>query len=451
MSESLKQRVLRAGAWTIGGHAGSQILRLVSSLVMTRLLVPEMFGVMTIAYVFMTGLAMFSDIGIVQNVVQSRRGSDTSFLRTAWTVQILRGALVFLIALLVASAIHLAAGYNLLPINSVYADAKLPHVLALISLSGLIAGFESMRLALARRNLDLARVARIEIMCQALSLAVMIFWALFDQSIWALVAGGLVGAITRTLLTHMYLPGVGDRCGWDPVALREIIAFGKWVFLSSLIGFLVISGDRLILGGLVNAQELGIYSIAAMLVGAIEALLTKLIGDVALPAFSEVSRNRPEQLRQVFYRVHFTLGSVALFLAGALLTSGPAIVRILYDDRYANAGWMLGIIALGLITVPARIATQCFLAGGKSRVVAIQAMIRLPALYLITPAAFQFFGMLGALWSIVLSALTCIPIMWVYQIRAGLFDARREAAILPAFLGGLALGQVFSLGVRQFA
>ena len=46
---SLKSRTLRAGSWTVVAHLAGQVLRLVSSLVMTRLLAPEMFGVMAIA------------------------------------------------------------------------------------------------------------------------------------------------------------------------------------------------------------------------------------------------------------------------------------------------------------------------------------------------------------------------------------------------------------------
>lgn len=83
--------LFRASGWVIDGHVISQVLRLGTNLIMTRLLRQSLFGVMTIAHVFMVGLALFSDLGISQNVVQSRRGNDLAFLHTAWTVRILRG------------------------------------------------------------------------------------------------------------------------------------------------------------------------------------------------------------------------------------------------------------------------------------------------------------------------------------------------------------------------
>ena len=75
---------------------------------MTRLLVPEMFGVMAIAMLVMMGLAMFSDLGLTQNIVQSRRGSESAYLNTAWTIQIIRGLLLWLLAPCISLAVFAA-------------------------------------------------------------------------------------------------------------------------------------------------------------------------------------------------------------------------------------------------------------------------------------------------------------------------------------------------------
>ena len=96
--------MLAAGAWSLAGYAVSQVIRFGSNLIMTRLLVPEMFGVMAIATIVMVGLAMFSDLGLRQSIVQSRRGDDPAFLNTAWALQILRGLVLWAIALAIASA-----------------------------------------------------------------------------------------------------------------------------------------------------------------------------------------------------------------------------------------------------------------------------------------------------------------------------------------------------------
>src|SRR5262245_57988175 len=137
----LKHRVLAAGAWSLAGYAVSQVVRFGSNLAMTRLLVPEMFGVMAIASIVMVGLAMFSDLGLRQSIVQSRRGGDPAFLNTAWTLQILRGVLLWAIALTIAAALYVADRAGWVSAGSVYADPSLPGVIAALSFGAVIGGF----------------------------------------------------------------------------------------------------------------------------------------------------------------------------------------------------------------------------------------------------------------------------------------------------------------------
>src|SRR5882672_9646548 len=115
----LRARVLHAGGWTVAGFALSQAIRFGANLVMTRLLVPEMFGVMAIATMLMYGLALFSDVGLRQSIVQSRRGSEAVFLNTAWAVQILRGALIWCAALALALGVTLLDRSGMIPRDSV--------------------------------------------------------------------------------------------------------------------------------------------------------------------------------------------------------------------------------------------------------------------------------------------------------------------------------------------
>jgi O-antigen/teichoic acid export membrane protein len=94
---SLKTLAIRGAIWTIAGYGAGQLLRLGGNLVLTRLLEPKLFGLMTLVFVFITALHLFSDLGIGVSVIQNKRGDDPVFLNTAWTLQVVRG--VFLWAL----------------------------------------------------------------------------------------------------------------------------------------------------------------------------------------------------------------------------------------------------------------------------------------------------------------------------------------------------------------
>ena len=182
--------------------------------------------------------------------------------------------------------------------------------------------------------------------------------------------------------------------------------------------------------------------IAILLFSSVEQVLVKFIGDVSFHELSEVASVRPAALRSVYYRFHLAVGLPACLAAGLLVACAEPLVALLYDARYAEAGWMLRILAVALVTLPYRVATQCFLVLGEPQQMSRICLIRLAALCVLTPAGFHFFGLAGALWAIVLSYFSTLPTTLAFVVRHGLFDAKKELLLLPPFLAGLALSYV---------
>jgi O-antigen/teichoic acid export membrane protein len=439
---SLRQRVFRAGLWSIGGYGLSQAIRMGSNLLLTRLLVPEMFGVMAIAWLIMTGLGLLSDLGLSQNITQSRRGNDPEFLDTVWVVQIFRSILLWLIALSIAVLILIADRFNFTGKDTVYADPHLPYVIAAVSFTAVIVGFRSTKFYEANRHLTLGQITLMGLVAQIVGLMCMLAWVSVDRSIWALVAGSICSGLTELIVSHVFLSGHSNRWHWDKSAFAEVLHFGKWLFLSSILGFFASSGDRLLLGGMVNATTLGVYVIAFLLFSSVEQVLARIIQSVAFPALSEIAR-KGTSMKAGYYRIHAVIAAVAYFSGGFLIISGQALVDILYDKRYVQAGWMLEILAVALLAVPSRIGVQCYLALGESSMTSIVAAIRLLLLLLLLPIGFYTFGLPGAVWGITLSYLSYLPSVAGIARRYALFDLKREVLLLPVILVGIAVGKLF--------
>jgi O-antigen/teichoic acid export membrane protein len=438
----LKHRVLGASAWRLAGQCLSQGIRFAGNLLMTRLLVPEMFGVTAIATVVMIGLAMFSDVGLKQNVIQSKRGNDPVFLNTVWVTQILRGVLLWFFALCVSLLIFAANRLSIFPKDSVYANPDLPYVVAILSVTVVVGGFQSTKLYEASRNLSLSRVIRIEIAAQITGLICMIGWASVDRSIWALVVGANVSSLTGVVLGHLWLPGVSNRWCWDHNAFREIFHFGKWIFLSSLLGFFVNSGDRLLLGGLVDASVLGVYTIAFTIFSTIEQPAIMISNEILFPALGEIRRERPDDLFRNYYRVHGVISACTYLCAGVLMNSGEAIIGLLYDRRYEQAGWMLEILSAALMTAPFHIVTQCFMLLGMPGLLSQVCAIRAAVLFTCLPLGFHFFGMAGALGGIIVSYFSIFPTIILFKLKYKLFDLRKELYLLVFLLVGAVVGKI---------
>ncbi len=441
---SLRRRVINAGAWSLAGYCASQTIRFGTNLIMTRLLVPEMFGVVSIAMVIMIGLAMFSDLGLGQSIVQNRRGDDPDFLNTAWSLQIVRGLLIWSLALLAALILHLAV--DLFPSHSVYADPSLPILIAVLSFVAVIDGFTATRAFQASRNLALGRITSISIVAQVAGLAVMIPWAWYMPSVWTLVGGSIMSSGVTVSFGHLLLPGIRNRWHWDRTAAATIIHFGKWILFASILGFFAANLDRLILGGVLDAATMGIFTIAYLIYSAVDQLISRVVSNVAFPALSEVARGEGN-LRVTYYKLHAFVAGLAYFCSGLLLTSGGAMVSWVYDPRYASAGWMVQILAVGLLTTPVHLAVQVYLARGQPQILPAILILRIVALMVAVPAGFATFGLSGALWGIVAAQFTAVPFLLIKNSKTGLLLLTRELLVLPLLAVGALTGVLLATTV----
>ena len=89
-NEGLDRRSFRGALWTVGGFGAGQVIRFVSNIILTRLLVPQLFGLMAIVNTVRMGIELISDLGIGQNMIYSPNASDPEYYNTAWTLQIIR-------------------------------------------------------------------------------------------------------------------------------------------------------------------------------------------------------------------------------------------------------------------------------------------------------------------------------------------------------------------------
>ncbi|MDG4560523.1 MAG: oligosaccharide flippase family protein [Candidatus Competibacter sp.] len=453
MNASLKARMLKAAAWLVGGNLSSQLLRLISNLILTRLLVPEAFGLVAAVNTLYFGLVMFSDLGVWQSVVKSRHGEEARFLGTAWTVQLLRGLLLAAVVLALALALVLAAQAGMFAAGTVYADARLPPMMALFALCALLQGLESMKLGLAQRDLQLGRLARLELGSQLGAMAVTLALAWATRSVWALLIGTLAGSALRTLLSHWYLPGRSARPCWDRASAHEIIGFGKWIFVSSIIGFLAAHGEKIILGGSLSAATFGVFSIASTLLAAVVGVYGSLNGHVIFPSLSLAlhGEDRAEAAR-VYTRVQQLADLLLGALAGGLLLSGQWVVWLLYDARYHEAGWMLQWLGLGLLAMRYQVVEQLMFARGQPAWVSANNALRALSLIACIPAGFALAGERGAIAGVVVSQFASWPLSLLFKHRQGLLRWATEKWWPPALglglLAGWALDTAFSAWLR---
>lgn len=441
----LSSRALSASGWVAGGYALATLIRFGGNLVMTRLLAPDMFGVMALAFTFQFALQMFSDVGLNQVAIQHRDGHRQDFLDVLWTVQVVRGALLTLIGLAIAAGVAWAQAEGWAAGDSVYAHPDLPGVLSLMAFSAFIGGVSSTRQMSQGRDLNLRPSVFLQIASQVVGLITMLAWAWFDRSVYALAVGATVAAVTSTWLSHTWLQGKPNRLAWDPAVFRQIWLFGRWVILNSMLGFGVSMGDRLLLSAFLNSVEFGLYSLAIMIVLIGHELASRLAGMVGLAALSEVHRERPHDLRRVYYKLRLPMDVVAYGGAGFIAMAGSAVIDLLYDDRYAVAGPVLQVLGLTLLMIGTHASSNLFLAVGKSWILTAVQFVRLAVLLVALPWLASRYGFVGATWGVVVSYLSVMPVTLWFQWRAGVLSLQREFIVVPLAAVGALAGWLFAL------
>lgn len=447
---SLKSRMLKAAGWLIGGNIMSQALRLVSNLILTRLLLPEAFGLVAAVNTMYFALVMFSDLGIWQSVVRSKQGESPLFLGTAWMVQLLRGVLLCVVVLLIAITLHLGARAGWFIAGTVYADERLPLMMAVFSASALIQGLESMKLALAQRELKGGHLARLEISSQLLAMLVTLGLAAWTHSVWSLLVGTLVASAARTLMSHFYLPGASARPCWDKASASEIIGFGKWIFVSSIIGFMASNGEKIILGGTLSTQYFGVFSIASTLLAASIAVYGSLNAHVIFSSLSLAQRADKAEVVRVYTKVQQLADAFLAFFAGAICTSGQWAVWLLYDSRYHEAGWMLQWLGLTLLAIRHQVIEQYMFVHGQPAWVSANNILRTAALFILVPAGYKFAGAQGAIAGVVLSQFASWPLSLWFKHRHGLLTLASEVVWPPVLALGMLTGWLIHTVLRAW-
>ncbi len=427
---SLKALVIRGSAWTVAGHGVSQLIRLASSLILTRLLFPDAFGVMSLVWVVLYGLEMMSDVGLGPAIIRDKRGADPDFLNTAWTLQVIRGAILW--------AASCALAY---PMASVYGLPELARLIPAAGLSALIYGFGSTAWHACRREMQFRRLVPLELLVQVIGFIATVLWAYLQPGVWALVGGSLIGSLAYAITSHALLPGTRNRFRWESEAARSLFGFGKWIFLSSAFTFLSTQGDRLLLGRYVDMAQLGVYSIAVILSEAIQGLVIKIHHGVLFPAYGKVVREERERLASVIGRARLAIDVFVVLPVAALTMFGSWVVNLLYDQRYHAAGWMLQVLCIRVLMVAVLVNSEsCLVVLGRPQYSVVQNICRTIWILAGIPFGWTFFGLEGVVWVVALSEIPTVAVLWVGMARHQLLSPWWELRTVLFTGAGVLLG-----------
>jgi O-antigen/teichoic acid export membrane protein len=391
----LRRKLLRYTGWIIGTFGVGQVLRLIVNVVLARLLAPEIFGVMAIVNSLRTGFELFTDVGIGQNIVQSKWGAEPDFYNTAWTVQVIRGVLLWLASIVAGP---LVANFYEIPI--------LGEIFPTLGLLFVIAGLSSTSIFVLQKQMLVAKRNIFEVFFELIAAFVFISVAIFNPTIWGLVLSNIIAAAMRAAGTHFISKDLGNRFLISRGHLVEIVKFGKWIFFASVAFFIATFIDRLYFGTVFPLALLGVYGVARTLADGLSLLASRLTAFIVFPYVSNSMDQPRSELRQKISSVRFGMILLAAVCIAAVASSSDFIIQLLYDRRYWDAEWMLPLLCIGSwFAILGNLNESVLLGFGKPAYPALANTVKLGFLVVGLPIALQYFGAAGAITVVMLSEL----------------------------------------------
>jgi O-antigen/teichoic acid export membrane protein len=435
----LESKAIRATFWTVMDYGCSMALRVVNSLILTRLLMPESFGLMTLVSTLIVGITLISDIGLGPSVIQSPRGDEPALLNTVWTLQVLRGLGIFAVSLMLAW-----------PMSLIYHEPRLMALLPALGINIVISSFNSTNLFSMSRHMGVRRLFVLDFATQIFTLLVTAGCALLCRSVWALVIGAILSTAFRLLFSfyRRLIPGIRNSFCWDRESLHGLVHFGKWILLSTAFYFFASQADRLILGRLISFSMLGVYGIAYSVSDIPRAVINAFAQKVGYPFIARLVHLPIAEFRRVFLRYRFRALLAGAAMLCLMVHLGGFLVTRMYDRRYHAASWMVPILALGLwhtlmyaTTMPALFSL------GKSQYSAFGNALYCIAVVTAIPVAFHFFGIFGAVIAVAAGDLPLYFVTVTGASREGISTWRQDLLATGIFVALLGLGLALRISI----
>lgn len=371
---SLKAKTVRSSVWTLMGFGSSQAIRFGSNLILTRLLIPDDFGLAALVGMFVNMFQQFSDIGLAPAIIQSPRGDDERFLNTAWTISVIRGVILWLGASAIAW-----------PVSRIYHQPLLFPLILVTGFNGVLNGLNSTSLFQLNRHMNVGKITILNTASQFLTASVMISIAYVQKvhqaaqgvlqphgNVWAIIMGGMAASIFTLVVSHLLIRGFRNRFAWDPTAARELFHFGGWIFLSTAVTFFANEVDRLIFGKIATVALLGLYQQATTLVRMPTELIARLSAVSLFPALSRAAELGRDELRRKLLRARGVILPLGIAAVIGTAFGAPIFVAVLYPGKFQQTGWMAQFMAVGLwITILQASADRTLLALAHARPLAL--------------------------------------------------------------------------------
>ncbi|HLQ78835.1 MAG TPA: lipopolysaccharide biosynthesis protein [Terriglobia bacterium] len=329
--KDLKEKTIRGGSARMVAQASNFLIRILSMMVLARLLDPKDFGLVGMVTAFTGVLFLFRDFGLSAASVHREEVTKEQKSTLFW-INVLVGFVLTAIAVAVSPLV-----------GRYYHEPRLLQVTAIVAFGFLFNGAGVQHSALLQRQMRFTALAMIDIFALIVSTTIAIVMAIYGYGYWALAAMTVSLPFLTTIalwLTSAWVPGIPRR----GVGMRSMMRFGGTMTLNGLVLYISQNFDKVLLGRYWGAEVVGIYGRAYQLIRIPTDNLNSAVGEVAFAALSRL-QDDPGRLRRYFLKGYSLVVALTLPITVASALFSEDIVLALLGPQWKDAAGIFRLLA----------------------------------------------------------------------------------------------------------
>lgn len=429
MGNDLKRKAVSSLVWRFMERCGAQGVSFVVSIVLARLLAPEVYGLIALVTVFTAILQVFVDSGMANALIQKKDADDLDF------------SSVFFFNLVMCIALYLLLFFCAPLIASFYHNPELTPVIRVLGVTLLIAGVKNVQQAYVSRTLQFKRFFFATLGGTIGAAVIGIAMAYLGFGIWALVAQNLFNAAADTVilwLTVRWRP----RLRFSFARLKGLLNYGWKLLVSALLHSVYTNLRSLIIGKLYTPADLAYYEKGQSFPTLIVSNINTSIDSVLLPTMSGVQDNR-ETVKVITRRSIVTSSYLMWPMMVGLAVVAKPLVLLLLTEKWLMAVPFLQITCFALGLEPLQTANlNAIKAVGRSdiflKLEIVKKTISITILLLSMRFGVIAIALSGLLYSVIATMFNAAPNRKL--LGYSYFEQAKD--ILPSFALALLMGAV---------
>ena len=415
--------------WRMAERFGAKGVEFLVSIILARLLAPEVYGTIALVTVFITILQVFVDSGLGNALIQKKDVDDTDY-STVFFFNITFCSVLYVLLFLAAPLI--ARFYN---------DDSLTDIVRVLGLTVLIAGVKNVQQAYVSRNMLFHRFFYATLGGTIGAAIVGIYLAYHGYGVWALVAQQVFNVAMDTVILWITVK-------WRPRRLfsfghlKTLYSFGWKLLVSSLVDVVYNDIRQLIIGKMYSKEDLAYYNRAKQIPHLITSNINTSINSVLFPAMSSAQESRERVKAMTRRAIKISTYILAPMMRGLAACSKP-VISILLTDKWLPCVPFLIIFCITNLFLPIHTANlNAIKAMGRSDLF-LRLEIMKKVIGVIVLIISMQYGVMAMAYSLLFTSVTSQIInSWPNRKLLGYSYIEQIKDILPGVLLAVGMGLI---------